>query len=771
VGRTGIRYEQALRALQFRWRDAPADAVVSVSTAAADDTNFQTRLFRVAELEHVAELYEGSESNVWTRVSVLPPDYDTADGGRGSEAATLGTALCHVDLDPHLQDGEDWDGWRQRKLRELEAFYPRPSGIEFSGRGYYAFWRIPFTTDWQRVKRINRYLANALEGDDCYDIARILRLPGTMNPKEGVLRYAEIVRHSDDPPYSLDNFQEEDLPRVEREIDEQGAVSAEPLALDFVRRLQATSAKLWGRIISEQTARDAGAELRKDGSGRVDRSRNDMTIAIQLLRAGLSAGQVYSVLTHEEWFCGERFRELRYSGSYVQVTIHRAMEVASSPEQTNHVLIAQDLLQKDHLLNYVMEWRRYDPDTGVYEPAEYWLEQYVQDVTGLKWRSAITEEVKKYLAARVTFQEKDQALLQRLTCVGNGMLDWRTGELLDHGTGYLVVSGIDARWDPDADCTAVDEFVAEILREEDIPLWWMFSGYLLHTTTPLPHRCILGLVGPKATGKSTLLRCLVSFIGAQNVSTVSLSMFGGAGNQFTTSALVGKMLNVDFDAPYDYPIRDIHTLKKIATGDSIQIEKKHAGALSAALPVKLAFAMNGYPVAEKGDEGYYDRWRIALVRNDHRFNETNPERRINADVALMANPANRSAWLRRSVEGRRALDAHGGFPDNRESKEELREQSDPIYRFWKTVTVAVPVPDLIRDYVPMGRFYPYYVSWCNEMGQRPDSQRAFSARSRDLLEEQMLPGAFAKQDSTRNVWTVAGRQPKQTVTIKEVEPK
>lgn len=67
---------------------------------------------------------------------------------------------------------------------------PPPTLIVDSGRGYWGFWQLPDTcTDVARIEGVNRRLANLFGalGDDCWNINRVGRLPGTVNRKTGEL--------------------------------------------------------------------------------------------------------------------------------------------------------------------------------------------------------------------------------------------------------------------------------------------------------------------------------------------------------------------------------------------------------------------------------------------------------------------------------------------------------------------------------------------------------------------------------------------------------
>lgn len=95
----------------------------------------------------------------------------------------------HVDIDPRA--GEDIDEERKRALGLLQhpkKGVPHPTCITFSGGGYQAFWKlrepIPINGDLGRAedaKRYNIQLELIFGGDNCHNIDRLMRLPGTVN--------------------------------------------------------------------------------------------------------------------------------------------------------------------------------------------------------------------------------------------------------------------------------------------------------------------------------------------------------------------------------------------------------------------------------------------------------------------------------------------------------------------------------------------------------------------------------------------------------------
>lgn len=96
---------------------------------------------------------------------------------------------CHVDIDPATPpDGADPETWYgselERILPLLTDYMPRPTAIVFSGGGYQGFWKLtePHEIDDPAdIEARNRKIEKDLGGDHCFNVDRIMRLPGTIN--------------------------------------------------------------------------------------------------------------------------------------------------------------------------------------------------------------------------------------------------------------------------------------------------------------------------------------------------------------------------------------------------------------------------------------------------------------------------------------------------------------------------------------------------------------------------------------------------------------
>ena len=141
-----------------------------------------------------------------------------------------GMTWLHVDLDPEAPPkGADrseieahYAAERERildLLRNPPGGTPAPTCITFSGGGYQGFWKLerPVLLDgtpeqYEEAKRWNKQLEIVLGGDNCHNVDRIMRVPGSINRpdkrkrgKGRVEARADVAEWSD-ATYTLDQF-------------------------------------------------------------------------------------------------------------------------------------------------------------------------------------------------------------------------------------------------------------------------------------------------------------------------------------------------------------------------------------------------------------------------------------------------------------------------------------------------------------------------------------------------------------------------------------
>jgi P4 family phage/plasmid primase-like protien len=448
---------------------------------------------------------------------------------------------------------------------------------------------------------------------------------------------------------------------------------------------------------------------------------------------------------HPTWFSGSKWREEGRHESYISVTIARAKQDVAAPELSDEPSLVQYLRDKHDIMYYGKQWYEWDQDKGVYVPDQYLLSRHVQRYAGAKCRPSLITGTEVMLRPWCDVSGSLPGDSTHLINTPDGMLEWSTGRLLDHNQGWKSMFQIEAKWDPKVDCSEVDEYLASLFEPDAVLAWWEFAGYsLMVEHTQHKWRSCLAIIGPARTGKSTLLAALEEFVGRQYVSHLSLAELTGDGNNFTTSFLVGKLLNIDPDAPYEKGMRNQHLIKQLASGDPIGIERKgDPDHMSANLPVKLAFGMNDLPIAAMADQAFYDRWIPLYIRTDRRarpFTQGSKETKLNRHLTLLSTAKNRSAWLLRSIEGLRSMATHNGHKQStmiRQNRTDFQSKSDPVFAFLQTACTAQADTWLgVRD------FYTHYVTWCQENGYREVSTRVLSSRMKDIAN-----GAFSGSET------------------------
>lgn len=174
-------------AIEFLQRWAPEGPWVLTSIT-PDRKAINTKTFRPAslgEMERWLSEYNGHR-NIYFHVN--PPMRDVKKKAEREDIKSVD--WLHVDIDPRA--GEDIPEEQRRALALLTTNLPRgvpaPTVVIFSGGGYQGFWKLkqPIPIDGnldlaEDAKRYNQQLEVLFGADNCHNIDRIMRLPGTVN--------------------------------------------------------------------------------------------------------------------------------------------------------------------------------------------------------------------------------------------------------------------------------------------------------------------------------------------------------------------------------------------------------------------------------------------------------------------------------------------------------------------------------------------------------------------------------------------------------------
>lgn len=255
----------------------------------------------------------------------------------------------HVDLDPRA--GEDLAREQERilnLLRNPPEGVPLPTGIIFSGGGYQALWALsdPLHVDGRMeiaedLKLYNLQLERLFGADNCHDISRILRLPGTVNvpdtkkkAKGRVEALAEVVEWHTDRVYHVSAFT-----KAVQVQNGAGTVAPKIKAPANIKRLAHVDEL--GDAVAERCKQCIVNGFIPDdpegcAPGQPDhfpsRSERLFWVCCELVRAGIDDDTIYSTITDSEFRISESVTE-KGSGAerYALRQIERAHDEAVDP--------------------------------------------------------------------------------------------------------------------------------------------------------------------------------------------------------------------------------------------------------------------------------------------------------------------------------------------------------------------------------------------------------------------------------------------------------
>jgi putative DNA primase/helicase len=351
------------------------------------------------------------------------------------------------------------------------------------------------------------------------------------------------------------------------------------------------------------------------------------------------------------------------------------------------------------------------------------IERSIREVLG---REATPKYVDDAIDMVLRNRKMSYDLLNRhaktLINVRNGMLNWKTGELLHHDPQYLSTFQINAEYQPDATCPKLDEFLNGIFPADCLALAEEFVGYLLTPDTAFQKAFIA--VGSGGNGKGTFLKVIANLIGEGNVSTVDLHSLEK--DKFARANTLGKLANIHHDLGSD-ELKSTSVFKTIVSGDPMTMEEKHKQGFTAKPTARLVFSANEFPKSKDKTNAFFRR--LIFVEFPKIYFESKEEV-LEYEKELCSIPEFLPALLNRAVAGLRRLHANKRFTILESSKtvsEKYHREVDSAYDFFKECCTTEE-----WGWIPRRELYDKYAGWCRDEGVEPMGSRNFSASFRKL---------------------------------------
>lgn len=322
----------------------------------------------------------------------------------------------------------------------------------------------------------------------------------------------------------------------------------------------------------------------------------------------------------------------------------------------------------------------YDPDAGIYEPRG---EAFIQMESERLLSNFATNQRVNEVVGKIERRSRVNVRELRDDCarlvVGNGILNLTTGELDDYTPDEFHRTRIDIEYDPDAEVDAIDDFLHDVVEDDNVPTLYRFIAHSLYREYPGEKAAML--LGEGQNGKSVFLSLVEEFLGRYNVANQSLQDLNE--ERWAANNLVGKLANIHPDMS-DQTVQTMQMFKKLTGRDTISADVKYEKPVKFENHATLLFACNRMPVMQDDTRGNWRRWIL--------INFPNTFERGDDDYVPKSELMNRIACeeelqglLNRCVEEiSEWAQGRSWFPDAphwRESRKQIRRAAEPVYDF------------------------------------------------------------------------------------------
>ena len=361
---------------------------------------------------------------------------------------------------------------------------------------------------------------------------------------------------------------------------------------------------------------------------------------------------------------------------------------------------------------------------GVYISGHRYIENRMTEVIRSIKANQRTE-VLKYLEVRIP-EDENVLMQENLIAFKNGVLNFKTGELLPFSPEYLVTNKIPWDYNPEAYDELLDITLDKIScgDKEIRMLLEECAGYCLYRKNKLQKSFIL--TGEGSNGKSTYLEALKTMLGRQNYSALDL---GELDDRFSTVMMTGKLANIGDDINNEFLNgKTLAVFKKIVTANEIKAENKGEDAFTFKPYTKLLFSANSIPRMVSKGFGAIKR-RILIIPFNAHFSKEDPD--FNPDIDdQLKNSASMEYLINLALAGlKRALN-NKGFTESQkviEEVEEFEKDNNPVLG-WLDSLGEESDDDLISYFgrTPLTELYISYDSYCCQNGFKSLSNRELS---------------------------------------------
>ncbi len=199
-----------------------------------------------------------------------------------------------------------------------------------------------------------------------------------------------------------------------------------------------------------------------------------------------------------------------------------------------------------------------------------------------------------------------------LIAVKNGVLNLRTGELLDFDPSYYITRQLAIEFDPKATCPLFESFLNTTFNGDNQLIDYV-QGILGYAMTPSVNRQELYFLhGIGANGKSTLMNVIRHIFGQYSASMMKETLFEKSNNNTYADLASMRSVRMAFvqEAESDRPLNGPR-VKEMTGGDPIRVVPKYKAPFDLTPEFKIFVQCNIRPSLDAYDQGL--RRRIVVT--------------------------------------------------------------------------------------------------------------------------------------------------------------
>jgi putative DNA primase/helicase len=673
----------------------------------------------------------------------------------------------------------------QKHLGTLSA---PPTAVVDSGGGFHCYWifsdtyRIDTPEDKQLITQLQADWVQLVGGDKgAKDLARVLRVPGTLNHKYDPPRPVVLEVLNDSNLAAFDEYlvyvkaenkpskqsKQAEKPATQRSQGTQGKTHTLPpnpekwlteaLRMGTVRNRNKTCYWLaqqlwWSCDLTESEAEPWVLSYWES----VEQPHGDLYTKAEAMASLRSA---YSGEKRDPAESQTK-QTVNYTGGGGKTSTSKTPDTTPTP-----ATVAKVKEPKNRLTDRHAAWDLYDQTTDLQWTKDFgWMgwsgsrwqgdatstaiketagiaEQYLEAGYALDEKEH-KEEKKAYLkyASRLDskagvegclhfargFLEIDANKFDRLPFklnLINGTLDLKTGKLHPHRREDLLTQRANVSFDPDATAPRWESFLLEIMGKdrEVINFLQRMIGYAF--TGDVREQVLFFLHGSGANGKSVFLNVIRRLLGDYVITPKNTLLTMGEHHATQIADLRGKRLVPAIENELGARLPE-SLVKQLTGGDEISANRMHEDSKQFEPTHKIFVAANHKPIIRGTDHAIWRRIKLIPFEVTFLEDEQDPllEKKLFDELPGILNwaVAGCQAWLRNGMQ----------YPEKvNMATQEYRTDSDQLGKFIVECCIVRPATDEIpAEEIRAGVLFAAFSKWCEPRNERPGTLTSFGNR-------------------------------------------